>query len=560
MASSVHAQYTLEVIQTFPENSAGRNNQVKFADVDGDGDKDMVASFSAGGTVGQLIGIWFSDGARFSDSADVRINLAFRNKQCWFNVGDVNGDSLADVVILSQYSSHHPPKVVFGRATWDTLVTTADVVCEYPVDPDWSAGPQYTSVTIGDFDGDGFNDIVFPEQGTRITLGDYGGRKIMYKGGDSVSTAPSMVFMHPGNTRGYFLNPPDTPAVFLRWFAPFTSKGDFNADGIEDIFTSGFYSFCNYKLHSVTANRLVQMDNTGAGVIYFGGADIDTIPDVIMLPPDDFLQYSSLTDWLYAGYWVFNAGDINDDGADELSLPSWYWAVSFIYKGLPGMPQVPSEFQTVIMRDPYFYYTKNRYNSAGYSDQAGTNMLPLGDINGDGVPDMGNARNYYGSGPDDPGIRLFLGMRTAAGAVEPDFVSPDYSQVMESNIDFDGDGRMDIVTSDLDYKLTLVKLVIPVSVRDDWKANAPAEFVLAQNYPNPFNPATHISYYLPARTHVTLGVYDALGRLVRTLVDGVQDQGAQEAVFEGDGLAGGSYFYRLTAGGVTRTKMMTMVK
>jgi hypothetical protein len=560
LAFSLHAQYTLELIQKFPENSMGRNNQAKFGDVDGDGDMDLIASYTAPGNVGQVIGIWFKHATKYSDSVDVKINLTFRNKQCWFNVGDVNGDGMADIVAMSQYGGHHPPKVVFGRASWPSDVTTADVLCEYPVDPDWSAGAQYTSVTIGDFDNDGYNDFVYPEQGTRISLGDYGGRMVMYKGGPTVAATPSMVFMYPGNTRGYLMSPTDTPAVFLRWFSPFISKGDFNGDGIEDIFTSGYYSYCNYKLFSVTANKLVQMDNTGAGVIFFGGADLDTIPDVIMVPPEDFIQYTSLTDWMYVGYWVFNAGDINGDGADELSLPSWYWAISFIYKGLFGMPQVPSEYQTLVLRDPFFYYTKNRYNSMGYADQAGVNQLPIGDVDGDDVPDLGNARNYYGLGPDEPGIRLFFGNKTAAGAVDPDFVSADYNQVQESNIDFDGDGRVDLVLSDLDHKLSLVKLVIPVSVRDDWRANTPTDFVLAQNYPNPFNPATHIAYYLPSRTHVTLTVYNALGQVVQTLVDAVQDQGTQQVVFESGSLAGGNYFYRLTAGGITQTKMMTMVK
>ena len=121
--------------------------------------------------------------------------------------------------------------------------------------------------------------------------------------------------------------------------------------------------------------------------------------------------------------------------------------------------------------------------------------------------------------------------------MDPDFISADYIQVQESNIDFDGDGRVDLVISDLDHKLCLVKLVIPVSVRDDWRANAPADFVLAQNYPNPFNPATHIAYYLPSRTHVTLAVYNALGQAVRTLVNDVQEQGSQEVFFDGRDLA-----------------------
>jgi hypothetical protein len=127
-------------------------------------------------------------------------------------------------------------------------------------------------------------------------------------------------------------------------------------------------------------------------------------------------------------------------------------------------------------------------------------------------------------------------------------------------MDFDGDGRVDLVMNDLDSKLTLVKLVIATGVKDEWEKNAPGEFVLAQNYPNPFNPSTRIPYYLPHQAHVTLAVYDMLGRLVETLVDEDQEQGAQELVFDAGRYSSGHYLYRLTAGGVTQTKMMTIVK
>lgn len=556
----VRAQYSLQLIQSFPEKSAGMYNQAKFADVNGDGLKDLIATYIGPGTTGQVIGIWLNHGTKFSDSVDVTINLTYRNKQCWFNVGDVNGDSIADIVIMSHYSSDHPPKVVYGRKTWPRTVTTPDVACQYPADPDWASGAQYTSITIGDFNADGYNDFAFPDQGTQISLGDYGGRMVMYFGGPSISGVPDMVFHFPGNQRGYQFSATDTSKIFLRWFSPFIAKGDFNGDGIDDIFTSGYYSFCSDSLFSVTSNKRIRMDNTGAGVVFFGGADLDTIPDVIMIPPDDFLQYTSLFDWMYCGYWVFNAGDINGDGADDFALPSWYWAVSFVYKGIPGMPQVPSEYQTLVVRDPYFYFTKNRYNSLGYSDQAGVNLLPVGDINGDGVPDLGNAANYYGNGPDNPGIRLFLGNKNAAGAVDPDFTTTDYIQVQQSNMDFDGDGRADLVLTDPNNQLCLVKFVIATSVKDDWKKTAPKDFVLAQNYPNPFNPSTRISYYLPHRAFVNIAVYNSLGQLVQTLVNEELEMGAQEIAFDARNLASGTYFYRLTAGGMTQTKMMAIVK
>ena len=53
----------------------------------------------------------------------------------------------------------------------------------------------------------------------------------------------------------------------------------------------------------------------------------------------------------------------------------------------------------------------------------------------------------------------------------------------------------------------------------------PTDISLFQNYPNPFNPETTISYELARRSFVKLIVLDLRGRLVHTLVSGIQNQG-----------------------------------
>ena len=75
----------------------------------------------------------------------------------------------------------------------------------------------------------------------------------------------------------------------------------------------------------------------------------------------------------------------------------------------------------------------------------------------------------------------------------------------------------------------------------------PAVYRLDQNFPNPFNPSTVIQYQLPKEAHVSLRVYDVVGRLVTTLVDGVQEAGFRSVTLDGRNLASGVYFYRLHA-------------
>ncbi|MDE3059126.1 MAG: T9SS type A sorting domain-containing protein, partial [Bacteroidota bacterium] len=88
----------------------------------------------------------------------------------------------------------------------------------------------------------------------------------------------------------------------------------------------------------------------------------------------------------------------------------------------------------------------------------------------------------------------------------------------------------------------------------------PTEFALSQNYPNPFNPTTRIGYSVPEKVHVTLKVYDVLGREVATLIDGERVQGRYETEFDGSRFASGVYVYRIQAGSFTETRRFILQK
>ncbi len=70
---------------------------------------------------------------------------------------------------------------------------------------------------------------------------------------------------------------------------------------------------------------------------------------------------------------------------------------------------------------------------------------------------------------------------------------------------------------------------------------------LEQNYPNPFNPLTSLRYSLRAGSHVTLTVYDLLGREVVTVARGFMAAGQFSHAFDASMLASGVYFARLIA-------------
>jgi hypothetical protein len=85
---------------------------------------------------------------------------------------------------------------------------------------------------------------------------------------------------------------------------------------------------------------------------------------------------------------------------------------------------------------------------------------------------------------------------------------------------------------------------------------------LLHAFPNPFHPVTTIFYEVEAKGEVALAVFDAGGRLVRTLFRGERDPGGYEAGWDGldaDGrkVASGVYFARLeTVKGAASRKLV----
>lgn len=96
-------------------------------------------------------------------------------------------------------------------------------------------------------------------------------------------------------------------------------------------------------------------------------------------------------------------------------------------------------------------------------------------------------------------------------------------------------------------------------------ASLPRLFRLEQNYPNPFNPETRIAYSIPQAGLVRLAVINILGQTVRILGDQYLEAGDYEEIWNGrddngEPVASGVYFYRLTAESMSQTKKMVLLK
>jgi hypothetical protein len=89
----------------------------------------------------------------------------------------------------------------------------------------------------------------------------------------------------------------------------------------------------------------------------------------------------------------------------------------------------------------------------------------------------------------------------------------------------------------------------------------PLAYGLDQNYPNPFNPSTTINYSIPVTGRVTMRIYNVLGQIVATLLNGdMQNAGKYQVTFDASRYSSGVYFYRIEAGTFSAVKKMMLLK
>ena len=94
---------------------------------------------------------------------------------------------------------------------------------------------------------------------------------------------------------------------------------------------------------------------------------------------------------------------------------------------------------------------------------------------------------------------------------------------------------------------------------------APIKYSLLQNYPNPFNPITSLRYNLPEDGLVNITIYDMMGRVVKTLLNGSQTAGYKSIQWNAtndrnEPVSAGLYLYTIQAGEFKQTKKMVLLR
>ncbi len=175
--------------------------------------------------------------------------------------------------------------------------------------------------------------------------------------------------------------------------------------------------------------------------------------------------------------------------------------------------------------------------------------------------------DYLGSGSSSASI-FVAGLDAGGSAVEYVVTKASPSAGAGHGIALDATGDVYFTGAlGVPYDIYIAKLGMPAIVSVGDAGTGPGFLTLGPSTPNPFRASTQVTYSVNGvdDVHARLRVFDASGRLVRTLVDGVVTPGAHSETWDGTNQAGGRvspgvYFYRLEARQASTTGRMLLVR
>ena len=392
------------------------------------------------------------------------------------SAGDVNGDGYSDVIVgAPQYDKGQNDEgaafVYMSNASGLTL-TAVTLECNQA-----DAKMGYSVASAGDFNGDGFSDVLV---GAPYYNGGYSdeGRAFLYFGsaqGISVAATP-MPFYSP-QANAYF-------GIAV------ATAGDIDGDGYSDILISGhqfdygqaanagivlvaYGAATNYKsVQDLSAGQANAMfgyslapagdvdadgysdiiigarwytngqgqDAEGAAFIYRGGSNgLQGNPTII-----EGNQYNAAM-----GNKVSSAGDVNGDGYSDVLISAYLFDTGIQNQkdhGIVNLYLGSSNGITSQQQPSRTFYGKD-------NDHMGSSIACAGDVNGDGYSDILLGAEYYDNGQfNEGGVFVYYGSKGNVGVVGDPVATMESNQVdgwfgtaVASAGDVNGDGYSDIL-------------------------------------------------------------------------------------------------------------------
>jgi hypothetical protein len=285
-------------------------------------------------------------------------------------------------------------------------------------------------------------------------------------------------------------------------FGQCVACGDVNGDEYDDILITA--SLMNYPYYS------------GIAYLFYGGAEMDTIPDW-SYTEDEMIPVCSI------------APKLNGDNFADVLL--YTYSSTLVFFGSESLSNTPNQI----------FNAKGGY---------------IGDLNNDGYDDLlGTGHIIWGS---DSGLSTVTYFNVGF---------PIWGSVGSSS-DFNGDSFLEFGYYSINpqqiggYRGTIYLYADSILSGINRKpVLSLSDFSLQQNYPNPFNNSTIISFNLNITENVEIYIYNILGQKVVELMNEQTVAGFHQISWNAEGLSSGVYLIRLeTPEGFSQSRKAIIVK
>jgi len=514
----------------------------------------------------------------------------------WSMVGpyDFDGNGFGDFIVSSSYTGEYCNGVYHYEAAGDDSIGLQWVHTFY----DLSCSPDnYSSVAIGDLDGDSYMEILSLSD-TEPGVPNQNGFQVFEWSTDSLSflSTPTATWdmgldsvWEAGQIFVAELDGDANPEIIVSVMdGPWGSTGSSrlmifeleNADFSDPTWVIEYEdpTWTNWSGYNISVGDL---DQDGFMEIYIIGYEYYHII-IYESTGEDAYEYQ--TDF-YVSTSAYERGnqsmivtDINSDGSNEL------FAVTSGTNTLDGGTLLsPGYFYAVSGTDDVSQLSFDNFNYFT-SYIGGLREISRGDADGDGVPNLYIAGHYNEAvydwefvGDDPFGVTSYTehvifmddttdDFTTTGSALEQDQGKVRVAKLFTGDIDNDGNG--DLVFSSASFaadKPHIFMIEHDEELNNENEPQIPSKFNMSQNYPNPFNPSTQFSYTLPESGNIELAIYDITGKMVYKFHDGFQRAGNHNILWTGVNqnqktVPSGVYLCQLKMESNTITKKMVVSK